>query len=290
MKKRILKFDSMAEVLEYIGAYDKAYADNYSRTLPKDSWCPYSWNEVVKFAEGADLFKPQNVEFGSDIQNKVVALDEGVNNNVLDFSLDICGEDVDLEQFMLGKPENMRTYEPPVAKRVVNVIVQCGGHCGISSDTLERRGAAVLGLLQGLQDSARFIINARLCFMTSDHNDTEMIAFIDVDFSKIWSRQMINFIMGSVGTFRRLGFAVLEKMHNEKNCYGYGRPLSIAAYMRGLKDSKDTNAQALLGNEGDTLLIFDKLDSNHSKEEIDNATMDVVNRMATGDKKVTCNI
>lgn len=286
----LLKFDTIQEILNYVEAEcPKKRKSNHSRD-DMGWFCPPSWEQVLKWAKGAEIFKPENVAYGHEVVQKVRSLDAGVNPNVLDSTFEIVGDEFDMFRYMDGYHDCMKTYEPPVAKRCLNIVIHIGALCDIYAETLENRGAAVLGLLQALQDTGKFIIKARIVFFNSDYNGDQFCSFLEMDFSKIWSRQLINFMVGSVGMFRRLGFATLEAYYNRPHCHGYGYTNSIKEVIDGLKGDRKHEMVRLFGEEGENLIVFDNTTSNHTKEEIMKNTLKVVERVSKGEKTVYCRV
>jgi hypothetical protein len=160
-----LTFPSLAKLLEYAaspisdrkGAADTDWRSSHSPEM-KDSWDNKGgWYGSETFADAIKLAS----DGWPGPRAEVVRLTDQVIDHVQRYTMpnfvpvfDVSGGEVDVDRFLLGEPENMIEQAlMPVAKhgKVVRLIVAGTVSCGISQETINQRGAAVVSLIDALR-------------------------------------------------------------------------------------------------------------------------------------------
>lgn len=146
---------------------------------------------------------------------------------------DVSGGTVDIDRFLMGEPENMIEQElMPTAKhgKVVRLIVASSVHCGITQETINKRGAAIIGLIEALAMAQHTLEIWRHDGTSSGKYSWQCVTLLkrpedalDID--------SLMFGLAHPSMFRRIIFSAMEQetraiRERQGFCYGYGSPIS----------------------------------------------------------------
>lgn len=146
------------------------------------------------------------------------------------FRYDVAGELPDVARFLSGDPMNMRGKGKVKGRApVLHVAVNGTASGGTSAKCLANYGAALVAMVDRLEASGRRVeLDVLSCGI---HNN-------DFGYSMGWNVKKasepvdlaaIAFSIAHPASFRRIGFAIIERMPKECESYGYGKCGGISA-------------------------------------------------------------
>ena len=143
---------------------------------------------------------------------------------------------------LMGLPKSMISVEKiNRKKKTISIIYATGGSVGITSETLENAGAALVSAIN-LIELAGIQTKLSVGFIPSIYNKQIIFPTVNIkNFNERFNLQKICFPMIHTSMFRRIGFKYLETcpgMEEDFSC-GYGRPASLEEIKDCLKE-KDT--------------------------------------------------
>ena len=210
--KTMLYFDDILDYVEYCNAVPEK---NYSKSRTDNKWCGGTFAEAVKQATTGN---PDLVKDFFDGVNIIQAMIEEEKNGEI---RDVTGEYFDVADYLSGEPEVFRRDEYGERKPVVPVYANFSMRCDISTDVIKNRGIAITALCDELSKSG-FIVDLNVVHAVSYSGKYYYTKIklqndpLDID--------TLAFCVANPMCLRRLWFALLENVTNDRSCGGYGSP------------------------------------------------------------------
>jgi hypothetical protein len=112
-------------------------------------WCDRSLEVALEQAETGDLETLAKVDEVARLLKVSGSADSEVEESTLTY--DVIGEVVDVGRFLDGEPENMLTFAPQPAERVVQIVVDIGASSDIPDKSIRERGSAIFRAIRALE-------------------------------------------------------------------------------------------------------------------------------------------
>lgn len=227
-------FMNMSSYVKFVqGPSDQPDDYRHSRTGRQDFTGTQSWDEAIKLAtygwpEGLKAVK----RLADDLYTKVGVLIER-EKTFHDFS----GSYVDVGRYVDGDPENMVEFEPCDALgpgNILKVVVSGSVSCGYTTDQIQRRGAAILALLDAIESTgARTEVILSTCTGSSGHCYESLVTIKKAN--EPLSLDAIVFAVCHPSMARRLDFSAREMLPYAEavkvDTYGgYGMPMDALVH------------------------------------------------------------
>lgn len=263
----IKTYNDTAELMAEIDGRDPESHAYAARRDPE--FCPASGPEAVAQLAGKAPYKSPVIQLSQKMLDEIMAADFGENKNSLSVEFDVAGNEADIDRYLCGEPENMRTFTPSLEKREINVIILPGGTGDIDAETFVNRGAAALAVVDALAASGRY--NVKIKIILGCELKYNYYAWVyNMDLSKVWSRGLLEFMIVSPAFLRRIGFILRENIVKESSLggegYGVSQTLSkLTQIFSREKATREAWEEAL--GPAEARIIFDKLSENISADE-----------------------
>lgn len=143
----------------------------------------------------------------------------------------VAGSTPNIGRFLRGNPNNMKTRKrrQSGSAPVFHIVVNSSASCCITGEQMKNYGVALVGLIDRLETAGRRVI-LDVMFGLTLNGDTTKIA-VGWNVKKAHDHIDLGAIAFSVAhpaAFRRLGFAMLERLPKETDTWGYGHPADIS--------------------------------------------------------------
>jgi hypothetical protein len=146
---------------------------------------------------------------------------------------DVSGGAVDIDRFLMGEPENMIEQElMPTAKhgKVVRLIVASTVNCMITQETINARGAAIIGLIQALAMAQHTLEIWRHDGTSVGANTWQCVTLLKRP-EDVLDIDSLMFGLAHPGMLRRIIFSAMEQetttIRRRQSFHGsYGAPIS----------------------------------------------------------------
>lgn len=206
------RFDSFAEFLDHV-----------ANPNPKDQSCTgsHSFTKTGSYSEAMDLARNGWPEGLSMIENLTARL-ESVSGSMVAKQVvqwDVAGDFADAGLFSAGVPECMGSFHEeimPGAGKIVKILMNMSVSAGIQRETIMKRGAAVVALVDALESAGRSveIEMAAKSRSTGGENFYTVTVPIKAAGEPVELDRMA-FLLAHPSSFRRLMFACWENETEE---------------------------------------------------------------------------
>ena len=212
--KVICEYADLGDWVEFAEGGPK---DGYSRTLDRDmiEFSGGTWDDAIKQA------KTGNPELVTDMFEGVNILSAMIEQEKVGEIRDVHGEYFDVADYLSGEPECFRRDEYGDRRQVVPVYANFAMNCSVSNDAIRNRGCSIIALCDELSRSG-FIVDLHLV-TANEYNRKKYYSDIKVGLDPLDLDTAV-FIVANPLHYRRLWFAVLERLENRSNCGGYSHP------------------------------------------------------------------
>jgi hypothetical protein len=169
--------------------------------------------QACKSFEAADnLARYGWTEGRTSIEAVVTSVGLGSYARVQEFVPDVSGAVVDVAAAIAGVPESMLEFvevDKRGAGKLIRLVVNCVAHAGIHADTLKRRGAAVLALVDALE-SAGLVAEVDIVFF--EHSTGDHVTVVHVKRAgETFDPDRLAYAVAHPDFFRRHIFATWER-------------------------------------------------------------------------------
>jgi hypothetical protein len=187
-----------------------------------------SWSDTVSLDDAIKKARAGDAEIASQISPKQIDLVD--SGKLACIAYDTEGDFVDIGKFLTGEPECMGSMRRK-GKPIVRIIMNSCFHWEIKSDTVIRRGKAILDIMSGLEQSG-YAVQIDLCIRTLgiDSNYTQTIMLKLKDPKEYFNLQSLSFWLVSPSVLRRFYFKIAEGVKAEYQKMigsGYGSPSNL---------------------------------------------------------------
>lgn len=201
------------------------------------------WSGTETFEEATDLIErgyPEGLKLVGKFKDR---LDTYMGSTKIDSTpyYDVSGDSVDVAAYVVGEPEHFvsaNLVEVPGTGPIIHIIIQGAAHCGIKSDVIKRKGAAVMSLIDALEEAGRsvdltlrFTIRANYETYVEGDKKTALLTY-DIPMKSAGtslSADSIAYAVCHPSMLRRIVFSLME--HEKPGIRksfgvgsGYGRP------------------------------------------------------------------
>lgn len=199
-----------------------------------------AWSGTASFSEALDLARGGWVEGLKRIRPMAARVEAaGARGIRWDVVRDVSGAWVDVGEYLRGVPECMVSpveCEAPVAGPIVTLVVAGSASSCVSADSIMRRGAACVSLVDALEAAGRRV-EIVLSFAVSSHAGSAkhelrvVVKRADMQLSP----EVVAFSLAHPASLRRIAFGAWEQEGDDARRYweftmsgGYGRPTDTA--------------------------------------------------------------
>jgi hypothetical protein len=156
---------------------------------------------------------------------KVSQVSSRVADYATTYRFDVTGDMFDVGLVVTGEPECWLHPEPEPSKRIISICVNISASCTISTKQIENMGAAVIALIDKLQEDPQNIVELTLAegADNAEGDFKNVIHYIKIGMSPIPLND-VAFMLAHPSMLRRFMFAVMEKENNYGYMGNYGRP------------------------------------------------------------------
>lgn len=167
------------------------------------------WNGC-SYEEAQRRIKQGNAELVSELHGKIHVMQAMIEQEQRGVVRDVEGDYFDVGDVLQGEPECWRREEMGEVKPVVPVWVNFGMHCGITKEVICNRGAAVVALVDELQNQG-YIVDLHIVHSTDFGNGIKFHMNIKVGTNPV-DIDEIAYLLVDVSNLRRIAFTVLERL------------------------------------------------------------------------------
>jgi len=214
-KKVIVNFANTQELIEYIKQAPKA---GNSRKERDQDFCSYEWDETLE-ALSSGWKESKQIKINADTLN-VMGTGTGYTTEY-----DVVGDFLDIGTHLSGVPECWGSMiEEPRAMKKAKILVDLFTSWRKSQEEVGNRGSAIISLIDRMREAGYFLeIELRCRMIGVVPNDTYFEYGLTVSTDNGYSRDMLAFLVAHPGSFRRVGFAIMEVTQDHSNMRGYGK-------------------------------------------------------------------
>lgn len=152
-----------------------------------------------------------------------------------DYIYDVTGEVLDIGKHVSGEPECWLTKEEIRPKKSLDIYVNISVSCGISSDTINNRGAAITALVDLLSKHYALDLYAVISSYCPYHDGYYTSTRVKIPTAPL-DLDMVAFMFAHPAASRRFGYAICD-IHEGSNNVGNWRPADDQYLQKS--DSKD---------------------------------------------------
>jgi hypothetical protein len=249
------EFDTYSAFVERAVNGDSVLASDRRSSRESDASSSWDygagWDGAVKLAE---LGWPDGLERLERAQAEI--LGGGTLTVRHEVHYDVAGDEPDVGRFVSGEPENMLTFDTVITAGpgpIVSLVVNLSCSAVISARSYFARGAAVMVLIDALEDAGRRV---ELSVVASGRSGlsggTDTIRVLIKQADQPLDRDRLAFVVCHPAFFRRLCFSVWEQSSIERieqfgfrTAGGYGMPVRYmdqsedAIYSPGIYSGSD---------------------------------------------------
>ena len=134
------------------------------------------------------------------------------------------GSSVSVGRFLTGHPKNMRSRRKRESgsAKVLHIVVNGNASCAVTGEQMANYGVALVGLINRLERSGRRV-HLDVCYAAALKGNTRASYGWTVKTpGQPIDLSAVAFSIGHPAAFRRLGFAMMERMPKECESLGYG--------------------------------------------------------------------
>lgn len=242
-------FNSSNEMIKVNNSRKQNFGE--ARTSDCDSWRGASWNEAINMLQyGWD--KPVK-----QIKSNIKKLEKQGTMRKITFQNDVIGFAPNVPNAILGLPQSMINSHVSYKKaKVINVMIDPGASCGVSSDRIIEYGSKVIEKLYSLE-KAGFRVRIEVLYSFNGKEwepNTCAMKYLLKSENQPFDLKRMAFPMAHTAMFRRIAFDWYERLPEAKELDGYGTPLKN-------NDDRDDIKQVLCSDKNTYLILHgDDLD------------------------------
>ncbi len=233
MAKDVLQeFDSMVDWIDFLRTpvESPSKLECASTRKPSTRWGEgFTFSDVLTktLPEAIDLLETGWPEGIDKIEKLAAKLDEEIIKilHVPEVSYDVTGDQLDVGRYVAGEPEDFMTMTPAEIEdtpKILHLVVNVCASAGISGDTLIRKGAAVVSLVDALEKHGKRLtvdvvasssLRGRFGYGSSTRD-----AIVRIRVKESWDPvNLANLVytLAHPSTLRRLMFRTWEHMSDE---------------------------------------------------------------------------
>lgn len=134
------------------------------------------------------------------------------------------GGSVSIGRYLTGHPKSMRNRRKKQmgAAPVLHLIVNCVASCGITAKQFTNYGASIAGLVDRLENMGRRVHLDMVMVVQANDNSRLSYGWNVKRASEPMDLSRVAFALAHPAAFRRIGFAMSERMPAETQDWGYG--------------------------------------------------------------------
>lgn len=239
-------FNSAAELMEITDSRKQNFGE--ARDRGDDDWCGASWEEARHMLQfGWD--KPVN-----QIKSNIQRLEKQGSMKKVQFKNDIIGFTPNVPNAILGVPQSMINTSVTYKKaKVINVMLDLGATCGVSSNEKIEYGSKVLEKLYSLEKAG---FRIRIEFLNTFNGrsgrgfeqNTYAIKYLLKNENQPFDLKRMAFPIIHTAMFRRIAFDWYERLPDAIHLGGYGTSIKNCGDIRNIKNvlCSDTNTYMIL--------------------------------------------
>lgn len=149
---------------------------------------------------------------------------------------DVVGGSVSLPDYVLGVPDHMMNYDIALERhlgKTIEIVAEMGMNCGISTQSIELRGAALLAVIDALENQG-FRVDVTITETVGNHGNLRMCYRVPLkNGDRSLSPSMISFAITHPAWLRRILFSVEEHEPIDiRNRFGFGYDTPHGGYGR----------------------------------------------------------
>lgn len=229
-----LTFDSALEAHQWGTAENGGDGLEYRRWLASQERgkAGDSWSGVESFQDSVEL-AANGWESGTSailgMVKQIEARDDVAQHG---YDWDVTGDFFDVGEVIQGTPECWLTpaFEP--VPRVISICVNITHSDSVTSDQIKNRGAALLALIDRIQDTQGIIVDLILHSSFGCANIAGMVGYGTINMmfpvgTSPLPMQEVSFMLAHPAMFRRGCFAVAERVGNYKPAKNYGSVVDL---------------------------------------------------------------
>lgn len=219
-KSNQAEFDSMTEFLGWIEKnpnFDDKNASKSSRRFD-DRWAGASWGGAL------DLVRNGWHAGTADISAKLDEIKHRSEMMQVGYQWDVTGDTFDVGTMLAGEPEHWLSPDVEPVKRIYRIGVNVGVSVSVSPKQIMNKGAAVVALIDKLQEDPSAIVELDIVCMLRYGKGREFCLHMG---ASPLDMDGIAFAVAHPAFLRRLLFAYIEIENNRKYCGSYGMPSDI---------------------------------------------------------------
>lgn len=222
-----------------------AYCGNSSRKISGKDYSSdkFPWSGTETWDQAMELAQKGWAEGLKDIKAMSEKIWSVVGQEIqkTTFTFDVTGSVPDVDRFLLGEPENMVQFQQEDSVghgKIVKIYVNSSASCGVSAETMFVRGAAVVALVDALENLG-FSCEVETADAVAGQwtGDEEILQYhvmlkraggaLDLD--------RLAFALAQPAWFRRLVFSAMEKEPEDiRRTFSVGRGYGYPTESRGL--------------------------------------------------------
>jgi len=158
---------------------------------------------------------------------KLAQVKSHTTESVKGYRWDVTGDIFDVGAVLSGEPECWLHPEPTPDRRVFKICVNMTASADISKEKIMIRGAAVMGLVDKLQEIPENIIELTLFHGVSDCPPyNQSIYFLQLGTTPLPMNE-VSFATAHPSMLRRINCTVSERDNNGQSCGGYGHVMEL---------------------------------------------------------------
>lgn len=210
--------ESLSDVAKWLKETPRKWNTNSSVGTPKDS----EWDLNVGFRGAEKLAAEGWSEGAQDLDQRLQAIMPSSGREAK-FGYSVAGYAPNVGRYLAGSPSNMFTKRKKDfgAAPVLHIVVNMNASCMVKASQMKNFGTALVGLIDRLENTGRRIHLDVLYVLK------EQEARVAVGWNIKHSQDAVNlanvaFAIAHPAAFRRIGFAMLERLPQECENYGYG--------------------------------------------------------------------
>lgn len=142
----------------------------------------------------------------------------------------VAGSSVDIGRFVRGHPAHMRTRRKRVSgsSPVYHLVVNGSASCSVNAKQMKNYGIAICGLVDMLENAGkRVILDVVFCLTLQNDKTKAAVGWNVKKAGEHMDMSAVAFSVAHPAAFRRLAFAMMERLPSETNTWGYGHPADI---------------------------------------------------------------
>lgn len=212
--------DGIGEVLDYTRETTADHASHTTYDLK--FYGNATWEQAV------DMALHGWKEGVSDIGNRLDMINQHEDLITTGYQWDVTGDLFDVGTMLTGQPEHWLQPETEPAPRIIRVGVNCNFSHRVTSDQITNRGAAIVALIDKLQQNPRNIVELtvltkvqRIRGTSQKGKSTSVELRINIGTSPL-DLDGITFIIAHPSFLRRLFLATCEVTLDDTDCGAYG--------------------------------------------------------------------